>query len=91
MPGRDRRGARLAQLEPRSDALTHAIDDFLLDLMTACSLLNATDAALNCWRERLPVEGWQRSDFCREGSMPPMTNDIKSLMAEVAITPHSAQ
>ncbi|RWK73933.1 MAG: hypothetical protein EOR50_21535 [Mesorhizobium sp.] len=29
----------LLQLEPRSDALTHAIDDFLLDLMTACFIV----------------------------------------------------
>ncbi|RWP43778.1 MAG: hypothetical protein EOR05_26660 [Mesorhizobium sp.] len=29
----------LLQLEPRSDALTHAIDDFLLDLMTVCFIV----------------------------------------------------
>ncbi|MER8929676.1 hypothetical protein [Mesorhizobium sp. M0859] len=81
----------LLQFEQRSDALTHAIDDFLLDLMTLASLLNVMDAALNFWRERLPVEDWQRSGFCRKGSIPPGRNDTQSLLAEPAIAPRSTQ
>ncbi|MER9074180.1 hypothetical protein NKH80_15370 [Mesorhizobium sp. M0904] len=57
--------ALLLRFEQRSDALTHAIDDFLLDLITP---------------ERLPAEGWRRSDFYREESIPPGKNDAQSLL-----------
>ncbi|RWO61954.1 MAG: hypothetical protein EOS17_32660 [Mesorhizobium sp.] len=74
--------ALLLQLEQRSDALAHAIDDLLLDLMTLASLLNVTDAALNLWRERLPADGWRRSDSCRKESFPPGRNNSQSLLAK---------
>ncbi|MER9882959.1 hypothetical protein [Mesorhizobium sp. M0118] len=81
----------LLQLEQKSDALTHAIDDFLLDLMSWLSLLNVMDAALNFWRERLPVEDWQRSGFCRGGGLRQGRNDTQSRMADATVAPRSAQ
>ncbi|MER9592821.1 hypothetical protein NKI94_29165 [Mesorhizobium australicum] len=71
--------ALLFRFQQRSDALTHAIDDFLLDLITL-SLLNVTDAALNFWRKRWLVEDWRRSGFCWKASIPLERNDAQSLL-----------
>ncbi|MER8370313.1 hypothetical protein [Mesorhizobium sp. M1378] len=82
----------LLQLEQKSHALTHAIDDFLLDLMrltfiVECygrgfELLARTLARRRLAKVRLFVGG---------GGLRQGRNDTQSRMAEAMVAPRSAQ
>ncbi|MER8395103.1 hypothetical protein NKH10_24910 [Mesorhizobium sp. M1340] len=83
--------ALLLRFEQRSDALTDAIDDFLLDLITLAFIVEGYGRGFELLARTLARRRWRRFEFCREGSIQPGRNDPQSLMAEATIAPRSTQ
>lgn len=71
--------ALLLQFKPRSDALTHAIDDFLLDLMTLSFVVECYGRGFELLARTLARRRLAKVRLLSDGSIQPGRNDTQSL------------